>query len=130
MRREKGSLLAVPVGSLIQNPTNFFPLSETISNQVYSKLLIASTEDVSSSVFQKSKCKNLKLSMLIMIRVMNYIQVMNIIECERTQLKFELSDNPDSPQNCYIEQALDELSKREGELLQRVKLNEIDSFTS
>lgn len=48
MRREKGSLLAVPVGSLIQNPTNFFPLSETISNQVYSKLLIASTEDVSS----------------------------------------------------------------------------------
>ncbi|XP_020720276.1 RING finger protein 10 isoform X2 [Bombus affinis] len=90
MRREKGSLLAVPVGSLIQNPTNFFPLSETISNQVYSKLLIASTEDV-----------------------------MNIIECERTQLKFELSDNPDSPENCYIEQALDELSKREGELLQR-----------
>lgn len=48
MRREKGSLLAVPVGSLIQNPTNFFPLSETNRNQVYSKLLIASTEDVSS----------------------------------------------------------------------------------
>ncbi|XP_060814402.1 E3 ubiquitin-protein ligase RNF10 isoform X1 [Bombus pascuorum] len=90
MRREKGSLLAVPVGSLIQNPTSFFPLSETISNQVYSKLLIASTEDV-----------------------------MNIIECERTQLKFELSDNPDSPENCYFEQALDELSKREGELLQK-----------
>lgn len=55
---------------------------------------------------------------------------MNIIECERTQLEFELSDNPDSPENCYIEQALDELSKREGELLQRVKLIEIDFFTS
>lgn len=53
---------------------------------------------------------------------------MNIIECERTQLKFELSDNPDSPENCYIEQALDELSKREGELLQRVKLIEIDFY--
>lgn len=48
MRREKGSLLAVPVGSTIQNPTNFFPVSESISNQVYSKLLIANTKDVSS----------------------------------------------------------------------------------
>ncbi|XP_043787234.1 RING finger protein 10 isoform X2 [Apis laboriosa] len=48
MRREKGSLLAVPVGSIIQNPTNFFPVSESISNQVYSKLLIANTKDVKS----------------------------------------------------------------------------------
>ncbi|CAL7947108.1 unnamed protein product [Xylocopa violacea] len=92
MRREKGSLLAVPVGTVSQNPVNFLPLSETISSQVYSKLLIASTEDV-----------------------------MNIIECERIQLKFELSDNPDSPENCYIEQALEELSWREEELLQRAK---------
>ncbi|XP_034188782.1 E3 ubiquitin-protein ligase RNF10 [Osmia lignaria lignaria] len=92
MRREKGSLLAVPVGSVAQSPTNFFPLSETISSRVYSKLLLANTEDV-----------------------------MNIIECERVQLKVELLDNPDSPENCYIEQALDELSKREEELLQKVK---------
>ncbi|XP_076245261.1 E3 ubiquitin-protein ligase RNF10 [Calliopsis andreniformis] len=88
MRREKGSLLAVPVGSTTQNPTNFFPASETLSRQVYSKLLIANVEDV-----------------------------MNIIEGERVQLKFELSDNPDSPESCYIEQALGELSKREEELL-------------
>ncbi|OAD56762.1 RING finger protein 10, partial [Eufriesea mexicana] len=92
MRREKGSLLAVPVGSILQTPTNFFPVSETISTQVYSKLLIANRDDV-----------------------------VNIIECERIQLKFELSDNPDSPENCYIEQALDELSKREEELPQKMK---------
>lgn len=48
MRREKDSLLAVPVGSLVQNPTNFFSVSETLSKEVYSKLLIANTEDVSS----------------------------------------------------------------------------------
>lgn len=53
-------------------------------------------------------------------------QIENIIECERTQLKFELSDNPDSPENCYIEQALDELSKREEELSQRVKLIQLN----
>lgn len=50
---------------------------------------------------------------------------MNIIECERVQLKVELLDNPDSPENCYIEQALDELSKREEQLLQKVALIKI-----
>ncbi|XP_076669031.1 E3 ubiquitin-protein ligase RNF10 isoform X1 [Andrena cerasifolii] len=92
MRREKGSLLAVPFGSITQSPTNFFPASETISRQVYSKLLIANTNDV-----------------------------MNIIERERAQLNFELLDNPDSPENCFIEQALDELAKREEALMQEVK---------
>lgn len=91
MRRERGSLLAVPVGSVPQNPTNFFPAADAISNEVYSKLLIANTD-----------------------------HVMNIIECERVQLKLEMLDNPDSPENCYIEQALDELSKRE-ELLNDIK---------
>lgn len=52
----------------------------------------------------------------------------NIIESERIQLQLELSDNPDSPENCYIEQALEELSKREEELLQKVKL--IKSFSN
>ncbi|XP_078039457.1 E3 ubiquitin-protein ligase RNF10 [Augochlora pura] len=88
MRREKGSLLAVPVGSTSQNPTNFFSAAETISNEVYSKLLIANTD-----------------------------VIMNIIECERVQLKLEMLDNPHSPENCYIEQALNDLSKREEELL-------------
>ncbi|XP_076662328.1 E3 ubiquitin-protein ligase RNF10 [Halictus rubicundus] len=91
MRRERGSLLAVPVGSVPQNPTNFFLATETISNEVYSKLLIANTD-----------------------------HVMNILECERVQLKLEMLDNPDSPENCYIEEALNELSKRE-ELLNEIK---------
>ncbi|XP_076182271.1 E3 ubiquitin-protein ligase RNF10 [Ptiloglossa arizonensis] len=93
MRREKESLLAIPVGAVMQNPTNFFSVSETISNQVYSKLLIASKNDV-----------------------------VNIILHERNQLKFELCDNSDSPESCYIEQALDKLSIREQKLLQGMKL--------
>ncbi|XP_015434726.1 PREDICTED: RING finger protein 10 [Dufourea novaeangliae] len=89
MRRERGSLLAVPVGSVTQNPTNFFPAADAISKDVYSKLLIANTNDI-----------------------------MSVIEGERVQLKLEMSDNPDSPENCYIEEALNELSEREEELLQ------------
>lgn len=52
----------------------------------------------------------------------------NIIESERIQLQLELSDNPNSPENCYIEQALEELSKREEELLQKVKLIKLFPF--
>lgn len=84
MRRERGSLLAVPVGSIPQNPKNFFSAADTISNEVYSKLLIANTDYIT-----------------------------NIIDWERVQLKLEMLDNPDLLENCYIEQALDELSKRE-----------------
>ncbi|XP_033341087.2 E3 ubiquitin-protein ligase RNF10 isoform X1 [Megalopta genalis] len=101
MRREKGSMLAVPVGSTTQNPTNFFSAAETISHEVYSKLLIANTD-----------------------------VIMNIIECERVQLKLEMLDNPHSPENCYIEQALNELSKREEELLNEIKSkSEVDAIT-
>ncbi|XP_031844702.1 E3 ubiquitin-protein ligase RNF10 [Nomia melanderi] len=92
MRREKGSLLAVPVGFATQNPINFFSAAEIIGKEVYSKLLIANTD-----------------------------VVMNIIESERVQLKLEMLDNPDSPENCYIEQALNELSKREEELFHEMK---------
>lgn len=92
MRREKGTLLAVPVGSVNQNPTNFFPAADAMSNEVYSKLLVADTD-----------------------------HVMNIINCERVQLKLEMLDNPDSPENCYIEQALNELSKREEELVNKIR---------
>lgn len=54
---------------------------------------------------------------------------MNIIENERTQLKLELSKTPNSSKQ-YIEQALDELSKRETELLQRTKLTEVNFLNS
>lgn len=45
---------------------------------------------------------------------------MDIIECERAQLRIELTNDPHSPENCYIEQAICELAKREEELLQKV----------
>ncbi|KAK2586251.1 hypothetical protein KPH14_001507 [Odynerus spinipes] len=94
MRREKGSLLAMPASEpLAPTPTTFFPVSKECSKQVYSKLLIANPNDI-----------------------------MDIIECERVQLKVELIDDPHSPENCYIEQALGELTKREEELLQK-KIN-------
>lgn len=47
---------------------------------------------------------------------------MDIIECERAQLRIELTNDPHSPENCYIEQAICELAKREEELLQKVFL--------
>ncbi|KAG7208989.1 hypothetical protein KM043_015156 [Ampulex compressa] len=87
MRREKGSLLATPVGSTIHNPTNFLSASKNTNNQIYSKLLLANVHDVR-----------------------------NILEWERVELKNELMDNPDSPENCYVEQALNELLIREEEL--------------
>lgn len=48
MRREKNSLFAIPVKSAIQPPTTFLSVSENTDNQIYSKLLIANMNDVSS----------------------------------------------------------------------------------
>lgn len=96
MRREKGSLLAIPASeSFTPTPMTFFPVSKEHNEQVYSKLLIASPSDI-----------------------------MDIIECERIQLNIELMDDPNSPENCYVEQALCELIKREEELLQKKVSNE------
>ncbi|EFN85979.1 RING finger protein 10 [Harpegnathos saltator] len=85
MRRERGSVLAIPVKSTAQtSPTIFLSVSENSDNQIYSKLLIASVQDI-----------------------------INIIEFERVQLKLEYDNYPD----CYIKQALNELSQRKNELL-------------
>ncbi|XP_077268274.1 E3 ubiquitin-protein ligase RNF10 isoform X1 [Temnothorax americanus] len=80
MRREKNSLFATPVKSAVQ-PTTFLSVSENTGNQVYSKLLIANVKDI-----------------------------MNIIECEHSELELELKNNPDMALD--IEQAFNELSKR------------------
>lgn len=45
---------------------------------------------------------------------------MDIIEYERVQLKLELEENGDSPENCFIEQALSELILREQQLFGKV----------
>ncbi|KAK0174727.1 hypothetical protein PV327_010464 [Microctonus hyperodae] len=85
MRRKRGSLLAVPVGETeTPDPETFFQVSEHPSSQIYSKLLLA-----------------------------NATNIMEIIELERVQLKMELIDDPHSPENCFIEQALIELTARE-----------------
>ncbi|XP_014480354.1 PREDICTED: RING finger protein 10 [Dinoponera quadriceps] len=89
MRRERGSVLATPVESAA-HPTppaaTFLPVSANSDNQIYSKLLIASVQDI-----------------------------VNIIELERVQLELEYEDYPD----CYIERALNELSRRENQLLSK-----------
>lgn len=48
------------------------------------------------------------------------LQIMDIIECERVQLKFELEEDLESPENCFIEQALSELVLREQQLFGKV----------
>lgn len=47
MRREKNSLFATPVESMIHPPTTFLSVSKSAANQIYSKLLIAGVKDVS-----------------------------------------------------------------------------------
>lgn len=48
MRREKGTLIAVPVDDIESSPpTTFLSVSENSCQQVYSKLLLAQNIDVS-----------------------------------------------------------------------------------
>lgn len=89
MRREKSSLFATPVKFAIEPPTMFLSVSENAGNQIYSKLLIANAKDV-----------------------------VNIMDCEYSELEFELKDNPDMTPD--IKQALSELSKRKEKLLWQV----------
>ncbi|KAI4499969.1 hypothetical protein M0802_004839 [Mischocyttarus mexicanus] len=98
MRREKGSLIAMPADEPIVTPTTFFQVSKDCNKQVYSKLLIANPRDI-----------------------------MDILKSERMQLEIELIENPHSPENCYIEQAIRELTKREEELVQK-KVNDDGSY--
>ncbi|KAJ8680100.1 hypothetical protein QAD02_015887 [Eretmocerus hayati] len=92
MRREKGTLIAIPVNEIeCAPPKTFLTVAENSHQQVYSKLLLAQDNDI-----------------------------MDIIEWERTQLKMELLDDPHSPENCFIEQALAELVLREQDLLNSI----------
>jgi hypothetical protein len=91
MRREKNSLFAMPVKSAIQPPSTFLSVSENADNQIYSKLLIANAKDI-----------------------------VNIIECERSELEIELENNPDM--TIDIKHALSESSMRKEKLLWKVIL--------
>jgi len=50
----------------------------------------------------------------------NFLQIVNIIECEYLELELELKNNPDMAPD--IKQALGELSKRKEKLLWQVIL--------
>uniref|UniRef100_A0A0C9QU79 E3 ubiquitin-protein ligase RNF10 n=1 Tax=Fopius arisanus TaxID=64838 RepID=A0A0C9QU79_9HYME len=95
MRRRKGSLLAVPVEESNRDPDDFFTISDHESTQIYSKLLKADGR-----------------------------HVVGIIDDERNQLKLELMEDPQSPENCFIEQALAELSDREEIILKAIGKDE------
>ncbi|EGI70202.1 PREDICTED: RING finger protein 10 isoform X1 [Acromyrmex echinatior] len=89
MRREKNSLFTTPVKSTVRPPTTFLSVSENADNQIYSKLLIANVNDI-----------------------------VNIIECENSELELELKINPAMAPD--INQALSELSKRKEKLLWQI----------
>lgn len=94
MRRKRGSLLAIPVQAInTLDPTNFINVADH-NKQIFSKLLIANSNDVN-----------------------------DIIQNEKYELKRELNEDPHSPESCFIEQALNELSKRE-ELLSQTSKND------
>ncbi|KAF7988768.1 hypothetical protein HCN44_007078 [Aphidius gifuensis] len=93
MRRKRGSLLAMPVQEIdTLDPTNFINVADH-NNQIFSKLLIANNDDVN-----------------------------DIIQNEKYELKRELNEDPHSPESCFIEQALNELSERE-ELISKTSKN-------
>ncbi|XP_058800083.1 E3 ubiquitin-protein ligase RNF10 [Phymastichus coffea] len=100
MRRQKGSMLAVPVSDIEAcPPTTFLSVAENSCQQVYSKLLLANDNDI-----------------------------INIIEAEGAHLQYELLEDPNSPENYFIEQALVELSLRNNLLLKGI--TELDSEKS
>nr|CAD7200566.1 unnamed protein product [Timema douglasi] len=84
MKRAKGCLSATPVTQFGLRPADIIPsVSETSVNTFYSKLLLATTDDVHS-----------------------------ILECERKELEVQLSDEHGAPEMCFIEQALELLKQR------------------
>nr|CAD7445880.1 unnamed protein product [Timema bartmani] len=84
MKRAKGCLSATPVTHFGLRPADTIPaVSETSVNTFYSKLLLATTDDVRS-----------------------------ILECERKELEVQLGDEHGAPEMCFIEQALELLKQR------------------
>lgn len=85
MKRDRGSLLPIPVEECNRKVvTGLLSLNETDIDTTYSKLLLASPDDV-----------------------------MSIIQIERMELNSQLLDNEGCPEICFIEQALELLKERE-----------------
>lgn len=101
MKRERGSLLPVPVEQSDQkNITGLLSLTETEIDTIYSKLLLANADDVKS-----------------------------IIDVEKSELLSSLKENEGCPEMCFVEQALELLKEREDFLLKSV-CNDYDNVVS
>lgn len=94
MKRERGSLLAVPVDlGNIQYSNSPLSITDTHVGIAYSKLLLATPNEV-----------------------------MQIIQQERNELKIQLAEELNSPEICFIEQALELLKERENLLPGTLKM--------
>ncbi|XP_063239147.1 E3 ubiquitin-protein ligase RNF10 isoform X2 [Bacillus rossius redtenbacheri] len=87
MKREKGSLIATPAAEFDTHPGRLLSVSETALDTVYSKLLLATSAEV-----------------------------LPIIDCERKELEIQLAEEKDSPEMCFIEQALELLKHRQADV--------------
>lgn len=84
MKRKRGSLVALPVSqSEIHSTDKLLSISEKLVDTKYSKLLLASTQEVFS-----------------------------IIDKEKYELESQLADEQGCPEACFIEQALELLKER------------------
>ncbi|XP_022257413.1 RING finger protein 10-like isoform X2 [Limulus polyphemus] len=99
MRRDKGSVFAVPVthwNGVIEKP---FYIDEDAATTCFQKLLLASPE-----------------------------QVNTILNRERYEMLAQLKEEGDTPESCYIESALQILNEREGALQKQQLLQEETSL--
>lgn len=92
MKRERGSLVALPVEQCGIRPTDqLLSVSETAVDTVHSKLLLATPQEVIS-----------------------------IVDHERSELEKQLSEEENCPETCFIEQAINLLSERHAVLSKKV----------
>lgn len=98
MKRERGSLVALPVGQCGIRPTSqLLSVSETAVDTVHSKLLLATPREV-----------------------------MSIVDHERQELEKQLSEEENCPETCFIEQAIGLLGERHAELASKLVSEELE----
>lgn len=90
MCREKGSLVVTPVEEMGTLTSTSDGLPLSVPASVYSKLILATP-----------------------------LQVLSIVDREKAELKLQLSDETNSPEVCFTEQAIELLSERETSLIKK-----------
>lgn len=92
MRREKGSFTPIPVEEKNVNRNTLLNINEKNIDTMYSKLLLADPSEV-----------------------------LSIIDRERKELEFQLNDDENAPEKCFIEQAITLLNERERIIVSKIK---------